>query len=131
HYRVHEVEGMIDHRMTPGDPVEKIFRLRHDLDMPEGSALAELLGARKVKVNSLHGQGVKRLAPGIVAEGRAPDGLIEAIRVTGAKTFAFGVQWHAEWAYDEDPVSRALFGAFAADARGRATRRHPRTDNLV
>ena len=131
HYRVHEIDGMMDHRMTPGDPVEKIFRLRHHLDMPEGSALASLLGARRVQVNSLHGQGINKLAPGISAEGRAPDGLVEAIRVTSARSFAYGVQWHAEWAYDEDPVSRALFGAFAGDARDRAARRHSRTGNLV
>ena len=73
--------------------------------------------ARFDRVNSLHGQGIARLADGLVAEGRAPDGTIEAVRVKDARGFALGVQWHPEWKYWENPVSLKLFGAFGDAVR--------------
>jgi putative glutamine amidotransferase len=40
--------------------------------------LARLLQAEEIRVNSVHGQGVAELAPGLRVEARAPDGLVEA-----------------------------------------------------
>jgi putative glutamine amidotransferase len=77
-----------------------------------GGLLAALLGATEVTVNSLHTQGIARLAPGLKPEAHAPDGLIEAVSLPGAKSFLLGVQWHPEWAAARDPVSRAIFEAF-------------------
>lgn len=74
-------------------------------------------GAREVKVNSLHGQGIKALGEGLQAEATAADGTIEAVSVRGAKGFALGVQWHAEFAPQEFPVHAAIFRAFGAAAR--------------
>jgi len=71
-------------------------------------------------VNSLHWQGIDRLAPGLAAEGIAPDGTVEAVRVTAARNFAFGVQWHPEYRATENPVSLALFQAFGMAARAYA-----------
>jgi putative glutamine amidotransferase len=65
-------------------------------------------------VNSLHHQGVDRLAPGLRPEAFAPDGQIEAVSLPGSKAFLLGVQWHPEWAYADDPLSRAIFTAFGA-----------------
>ena len=65
-------------------------------------------------VNSLHHQGMDRLAP---ASGRgrvAPDGQIEAVSMPDAPGFLLGVQWHPEWRWAEDPLSRAIFGGFGA-----------------
>jgi putative glutamine amidotransferase len=80
-------------------------------------------GVSEAMVNSAHGQGIDRLAPGLVVEALAPDGLIEAVRLDGGKTFVIGVQWHAEWRYDEHPVSSALFRAFGDAARARVAAR--------
>jgi putative glutamine amidotransferase len=71
-----------------------------------------MLGATEIVVNSLHGQAIDRLAPGLAVEAVAEDGTIEAVRVATAKGFAFGVQWHPEYAYAANPHSMALFAAF-------------------
>ena len=63
-------------------------------------------------MNSLHGQGILELGAGVVVEGVAEDGTIEAIRIAAAPSFAFGVQWHAEYDPQANPVNRALFQAF-------------------
>jgi putative glutamine amidotransferase len=81
--------------------------------------LREIAGQERVTVNSLHWQGVDRLAPGLVVEARAPDGLVEAFRVRSATSFAVAVQWHPEWKVMGNPFSQALFAAFGKAARRR------------
>jgi putative glutamine amidotransferase len=85
--------------------------------------LHKIAGSRTMKVNSLHSQGVERLAPRLVTETTAEDGVIEAFRINGAKTFALAVQWHPEWKVMENPFSRALFAAFGKAGREHASRR--------
>ena len=85
--------------------------------------LHKIAGSRRMKVNSLHSQGVERLAPSLVTEAKAEDGVIEAFRIEGAKTFALAVQWHPEWKVMENPFSRALFAAFGQAGREHASRR--------
>jgi putative glutamine amidotransferase len=65
-------------------------------------------------VNSLHHQGVDRLADGLAVEAIAPDGQIEAVSMPGAKGFLLGVQWHPEWAFAHNALSRAIFAGFGA-----------------
>jgi putative glutamine amidotransferase len=74
-------------------------------------------------VNSLHGQGVGRLAQGLRALAHAPDGLVEGFEVLGAKTFAYAVQWHPEWQTADNPFYAAMFTAFGAACRARQTAR--------
>ena len=91
-----------------------------------GSFVAQLAGGTEVGVNSLHNQGIARLAPRLVAEGWAPDGTIEAVRVKDARGFALGIQWHPEYDWERDAVSRGLFeefGAACAEWAGRRNRR--------
>ena len=78
-----------------------------------------MAGAGTIKVNSLHSQGIDRLAAGLAVEAVAPDGQIEAVRVREAKSFAIGVQWHPEWRFWESDFSKALFVAFGAALRVR------------
>jgi putative glutamine amidotransferase len=85
-----------------------------------GSALAAITKAAGFEVNSLHSQGIDRLADGLVAEAHAPDGTIEAVRVTDARAFALGVQWHPEWEFWNNPVSQAILGAFGDAIRARS-----------
>ena len=77
-----------------------------------GGAFARLLGCETIRVNSLHGQGILEPGKRIVVEGVAEDGTIEAIRIADAPGFALGVQWHAEYDPQRNPVNRALFQAF-------------------
>ncbi len=116
--RVHEVPGRLDHRHPPGESHEVQYAPRHSVTLTSGGLLHDLSGDKTViEVNSLHWQAIDRLAEGLDIEALASDGTIEAVRVREAKTFALGVQWHPEWLFSENPLSCALFGAFAEAAR--------------
>ncbi len=117
HYRLHTLPGKMDHRMRRDVPREMRHDLRHPVSLAPGGLLAELAGAGEVMVNSLHGQGIDRPAAGLEIEALAPDGVIEAVRLNGAKAFTVGVQWHAEAGIEDHLLSRRLFEAFS-DAAG-------------
>ncbi|HKT72632.1 MAG TPA: gamma-glutamyl-gamma-aminobutyrate hydrolase family protein [Steroidobacteraceae bacterium] len=120
HQRVHEVAGNLDHRDDESQPLEVQYGPAHDVYLEEGGLLRPLAGSDRIRVNSLHSQGIDRLGPGLVVEARAPDGLVEAFRVGDAATFAVAVQWHPEWQVMSNPFSRALFAAFGSASRERA-----------
>ena len=115
-----ERPGTLDHRAPYDLPNDERFRLAHDVTFAEDSRLAALLGAQCIRVNSLHRQVIGRLAPRLSVEGRAPDGTIEAVRVSDTSAFAFGVQWHPEYWVASDPPSGALFNAFTEAVRTHA-----------
>jgi len=123
HQKVHDLPDHIDHREDRTQKPDVYFGPAHSVDLTPGGQLADIAGADKVTVNSLHGQGVDRLAPGLEIEARAPDGLIEAFRVKDAKAFAVGVQWHPEWKVMENEFSRTLFDRFGEACRQRASQR--------
>ena len=117
HQTVHSVAGRIDHRGGPGTVSER-YRPKHMVALT--GSLARIVGAGEIMVNSLHGQAIDRLAPGMVVEATAPDGTIEGVRVTAARGFALGVQWHPEWDFAAFPDRTALFAAFGQACRERA-----------
>lgn len=129
HQHLHEadpVEGYDvrrDHRENKDDPVEVQYGTAHAVHLTPDGALAALLGTSEIRVNSLHGQGIDRPGDGLVVEGVADDGTVEAVRVAEARAFALGVQWHPEWKYAENSVSLALFGAFGDAVRAHAEAR--------
>ncbi len=114
-----EEPGRLDHRGGPGAPAE-VYRPKHMVALTPGGQLAAIAGGHEIMVNSIHGQGIDRLAPGLAVEAVAPDGTIEAVRVEGAKSFALATQWHPEWRYWEDPFATALFSAFGQAVRAHA-----------
>jgi putative glutamine amidotransferase len=109
HQKVHELPDRMDHRPGPGTLEEK-YAPRHLVVL--SGQLARIVGSTKILVNSVHGQAIDMLAPGLVVEAVAPDDTVEAVRVEEAQRFAFGVQWHPEWGYAEDSASLAIFRAF-------------------
>ena len=120
HPEIRELPGRLNHRM-PRLPTGEIhpdqdvvYGDRHDVRLTPGGVFAKLLGREVVRVNSLHGQGILEPGARIVVEGVAEDGTIEAIRVADAPGFALGVQWHAEYIPQSNPINRALFEAFGA-----------------
>ncbi|MBF0394998.1 MAG: gamma-glutamyl-gamma-aminobutyrate hydrolase family protein, partial [Alphaproteobacteria bacterium] len=123
HARVHAVPGFDDHRSDPSRDLDSQFGPAHRVFLTPGGLLAKLAEATSAEVNSLHGQGIDRLAPGLIVEARAPDGLVEAVRVEDASAFALAVQWHPEWNFRSNPLSAAIFRAFGAAASARAMRR--------
>lgn len=92
---------------------EAAFELNfHQLAVVPDTRLAHLLkDACSLKVNSIHHQSIKDLAPGFVVEARCPDdGMIEAIRHIGGApgggasagvAYVAAVQWHPEFHADD------------------------------
>ena len=116
---VHLGVNQLDHREAKGASADQAYGPAHDIRFEPGSAFAQWAGGSHATVNSLHGQGIGILAPGLRAIAYAPDGLVEAIEVTGAKAFAYAVQWHPEWHCRENPFYRAIFEAFGQACRNR------------
>ena len=117
HQQVHEIAGRLDHREPPDVPREQENAPAHAVRIMPGGLLARLSGQEQALVNSLHHQGVDRLAPPLAVDAVAPDGQIEAVSMPTAPGFLLGVQWHPEWRWAEDPLSRAIFGGFGAAMR--------------
>ena len=115
---VHKLQGRLDHRAPYGAPLAEQYAPVHPVRLAPGGVLADLIPeTRDVMVNSLHWQGIDRLAPGLAVEATAPDGTIEGVRVADAANFALGVQWHPEWEVEKSPYSFALFRRFGDAAR--------------
>ncbi len=125
HQAVQEVPGHHDHRAPAGAPAAVQYDLAHAVDVLPGGRLEAILGAGPVQVNSVHGQGVNRLAPGLQVEARAGDGLVEAFSLPTAPAFNLCVQWHPEWQAASNPVSMKLLTAFGQAC---AAHRHRRRD---
>jgi len=123
HQRLHEVPGHLDHRDDGSQPLEVQYGPAHDVRLEPGGVLRSLSGDDRIRVNSLHSQGIDRLGDELAVEARAPDGVIEAFRVRAAQHFALAVQWHPEWQVMANPFSRALFAAFGQAAAERAQRK--------
>jgi putative glutamine amidotransferase len=123
HQKLHELPGRLDHRAPSGQPVHVQYDMAHAVVFPPESLLRRLLGTELEMVNSVHWQGIDRLAEGLEIEAAAPDGTIEAVRVADAIEFALAVQWHPEHRPADNPVSRAIFAAFRAAVLERAERR--------
>jgi putative glutamine amidotransferase len=123
HQRVHEVPGMNDHREPKTAPPDEQYAPRHPIRIAEGSPFADWAGGTSAQVNSLHGQGIARLAEGLTPLAWAPDGLVEAFAVKGARTFAYAMQWHPEWRCWETPFYAAIFEAFGRACRQRMSQR--------
>jgi putative glutamine amidotransferase len=119
HQTLHDQPGMMDHREPDDEDLAVQFAERHEVLLETGSQFAQWAGGTRAFVNSLHGQGIKRLGEGLVAEARAPDGLVEGVRVMGAPAFAYGVQWHPEWRHAEHPFYQRTLSAFAEACRRR------------
>jgi putative glutamine amidotransferase len=120
HPEIRDLPGRMNHRAprldngeVHPDP-EVVFADRHEVKLIPDGAFARLLGRDSIRVNSLHGQGICQSADRVVLEGIAEDGTVEAIRIADAPNFALGVQWHAEYDPQSNPINRTLFQAFGA-----------------
>ena len=120
---VHEEPGRFDHRADPQSDADAQYRPSHPVDIVAGGELDRILGVRQLQVNSLHGQAIDQLAPGLRVEARARDGTIEAVHISAHPGFALAVQWHPEWKVLQDPASTALFRAFGEACRAARARR--------
>ncbi len=104
------------HPPIADDPVE-VVAAQHPIAIEPGSLLAEILGAGRRVVNTIHHQALDRLASGFHVTARADDGVIEAIEADDDWPF-LGVQWHPEKAAGEHAP---LFAWLAAEAQTHAS----------
>jgi putative glutamine amidotransferase len=84
--------------------------LAHKVQILQESKLGKILREKVVEVNSLHHQGIMKLAPQLDSVGFAPDGLVEAVELQGHK-FGIAVQWHPEWLTEQKNM-QLLFSTF-------------------
>ena len=123
HQAVHEVPGNMDHHADDTLSADQQYDFAHDVSVEAGGVLDRLLDRKTFAVNSLHAQAVNRLAAGLRAEARAPDGVIEAFSMPAAAGFNLFVQWHPEWRAASNPVSMQLLAAFGQACRAYRDRR--------
>lgn len=123
---VHAQPGLRDHRGDEAKPVDQEYGFAHTVQCEPGGFLAQTLQGLppdivrdgEFLVNSLHGQGVNRLAPGLRVQARAPDGVVEAFTVErNPQAFSLCLQWHPEWQAARNPVSMRIFEAFGQACR--------------
>jgi putative glutamine amidotransferase len=112
HQHLQEVPGRMDHREDEAAAQDVQWGPAHSIRIAPAGLLARLAGVGEAEVNSLHTQGIDRLAPPLAVEAQAPDGQIEAASMPEAPAFLLGVQWHPEWRWAESPLSRAIFAGF-------------------
>jgi putative glutamine amidotransferase len=118
HPEIRDLPGRMNHRMPKGEKdIDVIFKKRHTVKLTESGLFHRLLGTTEISTNSLHGQAVIDCGVGVVVEGVAEDGTIEAISMPGAPGLVMGVQWHAEYDTAGDAVNGALFNTFGEAAR--------------
>jgi putative glutamine amidotransferase len=102
-----QVEGAIKH--SQGDVY---MRHCHKIDILGGTLLADLAGTTHTTVNSHHHQAIERLGRNLTPVAWASDGVIEAVVDEASDSWVFGVQWHPEVGWADDPLSRPIFSAF-------------------
>jgi putative glutamine amidotransferase len=112
HQKLHEKGHYFEHRENKTLTLEQQYSASHHINVIADGKLAVILNESSIEVNSLHTQGVDRLAENLTIEAISEDGLIEAFSVTESKSFAMAVQWHPEWCVEENPQSKQLFHAF-------------------
>ncbi len=102
-----QLPSSLDHEHHPENPYDY---LAHPVVIQGGSLLGRIMSVTEVATNSLHHQGIEKLAPGLLPVAWTPDGLVEGVEVSG-HPFGLGVQWHPEWMQDY-ALMQAIFRAF-------------------
>jgi putative glutamine amidotransferase len=123
HQKVHEVSGLSDHRENLNDDLDTQYAVSHRVTLHPQGLLKMIAKTDHAMVNSLHGQGISRLASSLNIEARADDGLIEAVSLNAPHPFFIAVQWHPEWRVKENPFYQSIFRAFGEACASRAQQR--------
>lgn len=114
HRQLHLVAGMQDHREDPSLTLEEQYSPVHEVWLEPDGLLSSLVNhASRLRVNSLHQQGIRTLGAKMRPEARSADGLIEAVSHS-QHPFALAVQWHPEWQSVGSEPSRQIFGGLIA-----------------
>jgi putative glutamine amidotransferase len=123
HQKVHEAPGLNDHRENQHQDLDDQYAVSHTININPHGLLKTITKTDTAMVNSLHGQGISRLATNLNIEARAQDGLIEAVSLNAPHPFFIAVQWHPEWKMKENPFYQSLFLAFGKACKARSNDR--------
>ncbi|MCH5583924.1 gamma-glutamyl-gamma-aminobutyrate hydrolase family protein [Shimazuella sp. AN120528] len=84
----------------------------HTIDIKKESLLFDIIGEKKIRVNSYHHQSVKNVCPPLTISAVASDGVVEAVESI-SHPFLLGVQWHPEgMSVLQDKHAMQLFSSF-------------------
>lgn len=103
-----QFSNAIKHDCFPPDYARD--HIAHNVRNDANSLLARSMGVTTVEVNSLHHQGLEKIAAELRVTAHAADELVEGVEIPG-HPFGLGVQWHPECLPDSLPML-ALFRAF-------------------
>ena len=109
---------LLQHHAADDVAFNAMFDHLHPVHLSAGGMLAQAFGKQELIVNSVHFQGVGRLAEGLAVEARAPDGLVEAFSTKIGAAPVIAVQWHPEWNTQANPDSQAFFRLLGRVLRG-------------
>ena len=107
-----QVPAAMKHDHFPTLEMPSRTYLAHEIAVKTGTRLGSILGESVVPVNSMHHQAIKDLAPNLVPNAFAPDGIIEGVESAGSQ-FLVAVQWHPEELAETQPGMKRLFTTFA------------------
>ena len=116
------------HHAPEGTDFDGMFNYRHDVDLTPGGLLNSVLGGPRIEVNSVHYQGVERLARDLTVEAVSSDGIVEAVRLDDMNGKLLAVQWHPEWHAEANPISLNLYRLSGRMARGASLAEAARAD---
>jgi len=106
------------HHAPDGVSLEEMFGFGHEVVVEPGSVLAEVTGATRLPVNSVHYQMIGALGEGLVVNARAEDGVVEAVSSAPDTSPILAVQWHPEWRPDNRPHDLAFWRRVGEISRG-------------
>jgi len=106
------IDGGVVHSENADLPRDQQYLPVHSVNVVAGGILSTIFTEKKLKVNSLHNQGVVEAAPDVRVEAVADDGAIEALSYRSARNFQLAVQWHPEWHAANDTASQKIFRKF-------------------
>ncbi|MBL4942309.1 MAG: gamma-glutamyl-gamma-aminobutyrate hydrolase family protein [Colwellia sp.] len=114
HQRLNECSNKVNHSEDKNQSLAKQYAYAHDITLTDNGILANIMKSQlKQKINSLHNQGVKVLAPSLKVEAVASDGLIEAISLSNNNSYFLGLQWHPEWQIASNSFYFEIFKSFS------------------
>jgi putative glutamine amidotransferase len=109
---------LIAHHAPDDAAFDAMFAHEHEVTLTPAGVLAQAFGQDRMRVSSVHYQGIDRLGDGLSVEATAPDGLVEGVSawIDGAPVVA--VQWHPEWRVQDNPQSQDFFRLLGRALRG-------------
>ncbi len=123
HQELHKKNIYQEHRENKSLSLNEQYADSHQVNLIPTGQLSKIINSPTMKVNSLHTQGVDKLADNLAVEAMSEDGLCEAFSVINAKAFSMAVQWHPEWKVKNNKHNGELFAAFGTACKARQTAR--------